>query len=166
MVEHSFNVSHGKRGATYSEILSTYTEYVVKNGQAIVVFDGYLSSTTKDMTHQRRLKSKLGATVTCTENMHLTMTKNEFLTNKANKQRFVNMLGEALEKKKCNCILLLRMLTCSLFKKQWNLPQKLTLYCVIMQLWTLTAFFQARTKEKYKESSNLEYTGRQKATMA
>jgi hypothetical protein len=30
------------------------------------------------------------------------MTKIEFLTNKANKQRFVNTLGEALEKKNCN----------------------------------------------------------------
>ena len=68
------------------------------------------------MTHQRRLKSKLGATVTFTENMHLTMTKNEFLTNKANKQRFVNMLGEALEKRTATHIILLRMLTCSLFK--------------------------------------------------
>ena len=77
-----------------------YTEYVIKNyGQAIVMFDGYLSSSTKDMTHQRHSKFKL---VTFTESMHLTITKGEFLTNKANKQRFVNMLGETLEKKNCN----------------------------------------------------------------
>ena len=53
------------------------------------------------MTHRRRLKFKLGATVTFSENMHLTMTKNEFLMNNINKQRFVTMLGEALEKKNC-----------------------------------------------------------------
>ena len=30
-----------KKGATYSEILSMYTEYVIKKyGQAIIVFDG------------------------------------------------------------------------------------------------------------------------------
>ena len=57
-----------KKGVIYSEILGTYTEYVTrKYGHAIVVFDGYLNSSTKDMTHQRRLKSKIGATVTYTE---------------------------------------------------------------------------------------------------
>ena len=53
------------------------------------------------MTHQRRQKSKIGATVTFTEKMHLTMIKSEFLMNKINKQRFVNMLGETLEKNNC-----------------------------------------------------------------
>ena len=53
------------------------------------------------MTHQRRLMSKIGATVTFTEKMHLTMTTSEFLMNKINKQRFVNMLGETLEKNNC-----------------------------------------------------------------
>ena len=53
------------------------------------------------MTHQRRLKSKIGATVTFTEKMHLTLTKSEFLVNKSNKKRFVNMLGETLEKNNC-----------------------------------------------------------------
>ena len=53
------------------------------------------------MTHQRRLKSKIGATVKFTEKMHLTMTKSEFLLNKTNKQRFVEMLGEELEKNNC-----------------------------------------------------------------
>ena len=39
--------------------------------------------------------------MTFTEKMHLTMTKSEFLMNKINKQRFVNMLGETLEKNNC-----------------------------------------------------------------
>ena len=87
---------------TYSEILGTYTEYVTrKYGHAIVAFDDYLNSSTKDMTHQRRLKLKIGATVTFTAKMHLTMTKSEFLMNKINKQRFVNMLGETLEQNNC-----------------------------------------------------------------
>ena len=91
-----------KKGVTYSEILGTFTEYITrKYGHAIVVFNGYLNSSTKDMTYQRHLKSKIGATVTFTEKMHLTMTKNECLMNKINKQRFVNMLGETLEKNNC-----------------------------------------------------------------
>ena len=87
---------------TYSEILGTYTENVTrKYSHAIVVFDGYLNSSTKDMTHQRRLKSKIGATVIFIEKMHLTMTKSEFFMNKINKHRFANMLGETLEKNNC-----------------------------------------------------------------
>ena len=39
--------------------------------------------------------------MTFTETMHLTMTKSECLMNKINKQRFVNMLGETLEKNNC-----------------------------------------------------------------
>ena len=75
----------------YSEILGTCTECVTrKYDHAIVVFDGYLNSSTKDMTHQRRLKSKIGATVIFTEKKDLTITKSEFL-----------MLGETLEKNNC-----------------------------------------------------------------
>ena len=81
--------------------VSTLSMSPEKYGHAIVVFDGYLNPSTKDMTHQRRLKSKIGATVTFTETMHLTMTKSEFLMNKINKQRFVNMLGETLDKNNC-----------------------------------------------------------------
>ena len=89
-----------KKGVIYSEILGTYTEYVTrKYGHAIVVFDDYLNSSTKDMTHQRRLKSKIRATVTFTEKN--AMTKSEFLMNKINKQGFVNMLGKTLEKNNC-----------------------------------------------------------------
>ena len=36
-----------------------YTNYVVKKyGEAIVVFDGYNESSTKDMVHQRRNKGR------------------------------------------------------------------------------------------------------------
>ena len=35
--------------------------------------------------------------------MHLSMSKNENLANKLNKQRFIDMLGTALEKKGCKC---------------------------------------------------------------
>ena len=55
-------------------------------GEAIVVFDGYNESSTKDMVHQRRNKGQVGVAVTFTEEMKLTMRKDTFLTNKTNKQ--------------------------------------------------------------------------------
>ena len=90
------------RGATYREISTMYTDYVTRNyGEAIVVFDGYGDSSTKDMTHQRRSKGKKGATVTLAEDMCLTMPKDQFLSNTDNKQRFINVLSEQLKRKNC-----------------------------------------------------------------
>ena len=53
------------------------------------------------MTHRRRAKGQAGAIVTFTEDMQLTMKKEQFLANKTNKQKFINMLGDQLEKSKC-----------------------------------------------------------------
>ena len=48
-----------KKDVTYNEILGPCTEYVTrKYGHAIVAFEGFLNSTTKDMTHQRHDSSK------------------------------------------------------------------------------------------------------------
>ena len=45
------------QGAIYREICTVYTDYVAKKyGEAIVVFDGYGESSTKDVVHQRRVK--------------------------------------------------------------------------------------------------------------
>ena len=47
--------TRGRGGGTYREICTVYTDYMVKKyGEAIVVFDGYGESSTKDMVHQRR----------------------------------------------------------------------------------------------------------------
>ena len=87
-------------GGTYREICTVHTHYVVKKyGEAIVVFDGYGESSTKDMVHQRRAKGQAGVAVTYTEDMKLTMKKANFLANSTNKQQFINMLGNYLEKK-------------------------------------------------------------------
>ncbi len=53
---------------------------------------------TKDMTHQRLSK---GNAVTFTANMPITMKKEQFLANRQNKQQFIFMLSEALQKKNC-----------------------------------------------------------------
>ena len=63
----------------YGDICHQYTEYVArKYKKAIVVFDGYESTNTKDMTHLRRSKGKAGATVTVASNMTTTMKKDQF----------------------------------------------------------------------------------------
>ena len=50
------------RGTTYREICTVYTEYVTKKyGEAIIVFDGYGESSTKDMNTKDELKGKLGS---------------------------------------------------------------------------------------------------------
>jgi hypothetical protein len=90
------------RGSTYYYICRLYTEYVTrKYGEAIVVFDGYEGTSTKDMTHQRRAGGRTGATVTFDEDMPVTMKKDEFLANNTNKQQFINMLSGHLQKKNC-----------------------------------------------------------------
>ena len=86
-----------QKGSTFSNIFESYQEYVLKKyGEAVVVFDGSKIQSTKDLTHSRH-KGNSGATVSFTEAMALTTTKEEFLSNKENKQRFVKMLGAELE---------------------------------------------------------------------
>ena len=90
------------RGSTYRDICRQYTEYVTrKYGDAIIVFDGYEKTNTKDMTHQRRSKRNAGTTVPFTADMPMTMKNDQFLANRQNKQQFIYMLSEALEKKNC-----------------------------------------------------------------
>ena len=72
-----------------------------KYENAIVVFDGYDDMSTKNMTHQRRAAGKAGATVTFTENMKVTLKKDNFLANPKNKQRFINMLSCFLREDNC-----------------------------------------------------------------
>ena len=79
---------------------TAYTGYITKKyGEAIIVFDGYSESSTKDMVHQRRTKGHAGVTVTFTEDMKLSMRKANFLANSVNKQQFITMLGSYLKKK-------------------------------------------------------------------
>ena len=53
------------------------------------------------MTHQRRSKGNPGAPVTFTADMPVTMKKEQFLANRQNKQRFIYMLSEELQKRSC-----------------------------------------------------------------
>ncbi|KAK3735524.1 hypothetical protein QZH41_001205 [Actinostola sp. cb2023] len=53
------------------------------------------------MTQKRRTAGKVGATVTFTEDMRITMKKDHFLSNVKNKQQFINMLSQFLQKIGC-----------------------------------------------------------------
>jgi len=90
-------------GETYNETIAHYTDYVIKKyGRATVVFDGYSDGpSTKDATHQRRNKGKSGRKVTFRGDMKVSIKKEEFLTNAENKERFIHLLGDGLERVQC-----------------------------------------------------------------
>ena len=88
-----------KRGNTFQTIIGAYVHFVRSHyPRALVVFDGYASGpSTKDMAHLRRTKRQKGATVHFSTDMVLQTSKEQFLVNKENKQRFISALGVALE---------------------------------------------------------------------
>ena len=84
-----------RKGVSYNDICTLYINYVIKyyGGGTIVVFDGYGNGpSTKDITHIRRCKGKVGRPVHFLEQTVLNMTNDEFLVNLDNRQRFLEML--------------------------------------------------------------------------
>ncbi len=93
-----------QRGSTYNGICQEYVNYVTaKYGRPTVVFDGYQDGpSTKDATHLRRTGTCPGLTVHFTGDMVIKSKKDEFLANEINKQRFINLLSDCLEKAGCD----------------------------------------------------------------
>ena len=91
------------KGASYDQIFEQYTSYVTrKYGQAVIVFDGYSDApSTKDCAHSRRSSGTIGTTVHFTPTMTLQIKKDEFLSNKQNKQKFISYLSQKLEQRGC-----------------------------------------------------------------
>ena len=86
----------------YREICDMYCQYVTgKYGAAVVIFDGYKQSSTKDNIHQRRTGGKTARSVIFSDDMKLTIKKDHFLSNSSNKQCFINMLSRYLQKVGC-----------------------------------------------------------------
>ena len=81
-------------GDTYDKILQDYGNYVTKHyGPRVVVFAGYEARpSTKDSTHQCRTGCE-GRKVTFNLSMKLQLKKDDFLSNKENKQRFLGLLA-------------------------------------------------------------------------
>ena len=89
------------RGSTYESV--SHLRYVTqKYGAAAMVFDGYnYDPTTNDATHLRRTGDCVGVTVHFASGMMIKSKKDEFLNNKANKQRFIHYLSDNLERAGC-----------------------------------------------------------------
>ena len=92
-----------QRGTTYNGICRQYTNYVNRRyGHAIIVFDGYQEElSTKDSAHERHTGGRAGPTMDFTWDMVRKSKKEDLLTNKDNKQRFISMLGQSLEHVGC-----------------------------------------------------------------
>ena len=83
-------------------IIQAYRDFVRKNyGCPLVVFDGYETSSTKDMTHRRRKKGQTGVEVTFNEQTILVVSKDVFLINDSNKKNLISMLAKGLEDDGC-----------------------------------------------------------------
>ena len=81
---------------TYRELCLLYCNYVTrKYEQACIVFDSYEEVNTKYMTQMRISKGKQVATVSFTDEMKCTQTKDDFMSNPENK--FISLLKEYLE---------------------------------------------------------------------
>ena len=98
-----------QRGTTYNDICQQYTNSVTRHyGYAIIVFDGYLEElSTKDSAHQRRTGGRTGLTVDFASDMVMKSKKEEFLSNKTNKQKFIMLLTDCLDQAGCETHLIL-----------------------------------------------------------
>ena len=80
----------------FTHICEQYKQYTTKRyGYARVVFDGYDAPSTKDAEHSRRVASS--REVLIEDNIHVSMSQQEFLGNTANKVRFIALLTSHLE---------------------------------------------------------------------
>lgn len=95
---HLLHLMPWPRQGTYTEVMNQYSSYVIKHfGKATIVFDGYSNvHTTKDLTHVKRSKGRVAPTIDFTHDMPLTLSKNLFLSNEKNKQKFVVALAKHL----------------------------------------------------------------------
>ena len=89
-------------GSTYRSIIEKNVDHVIKKyGKATIIFDGYVGTSTKDMTHRRRAKGKKGLTVSFSLDMCLAVSKDNFLCDSQNKRRFIHFLSQNLESAGC-----------------------------------------------------------------
>jgi len=85
--------------SSYEEICAMYTRHLRESfDHALVVFDGYHDSSTKDEAHRRRKANDVGASVSVSAEMRLSMSKKAFLANPSNKQAFIYLLAGYLVK--------------------------------------------------------------------
>ena len=85
-------------GSTYGKICKQYFTYVNRHsGKPVVLFNGCLCGpSTKDTTQQRRAASHAGAPVQASGSMVFNGKKHDFLSNKDNTKKCINLLDEHL----------------------------------------------------------------------
>ena len=90
-------------GAKFDSICEDYVNLIVRNyGHPHIVFDGYSNGpTTKDVTHERRVKGVIGTRVLFNGWTTFKSKKELFLSNQENKQDLINLLGSHLLNKGC-----------------------------------------------------------------
>ena len=95
-----------RRGYLFETIYQMYVDYVMrKYSRTTDVFDGYVDGPSiKDVTHKRRSGNRSGPTGHFHGQTILCSKKEDFLRNKDNKQRFINMLGSKLEIAGCTVL--------------------------------------------------------------
>ncbi|KAJ8677393.1 hypothetical protein QAD02_013180 [Eretmocerus hayati] len=90
---------HGK---TYCEVMQIYANYIRKRfgNNAIVVFDGYNSEMIgiKSYERYRRGEKTMAADVEVNEKNMITMNREKFLSNVANKYQFIELLSRYLSR--------------------------------------------------------------------
>lgn len=88
------------KGDTYGDICQHYVKYVSKHyGKPFIVFDGYMGGpTTKDVVHRKRSVTYVGAAVQVSDSMVFKGKREDFLSNKDNKHRFIGLLRDHLER--------------------------------------------------------------------
>lgn len=91
------------RKESIDHICQLYVDYVIRRySKATVVFDGYPAGpSTKDVTHLRRTKGCCGPEVHFSGQTIMSLKKTEFLSNPVNKQSFINILSDKLERVGC-----------------------------------------------------------------
>ena len=95
-----------RKGACFADIFSSYADFVQRlYGSPIIVFDGYkCGPTTKDIAHLRRTAGAFSTDSNFSKSMVPSEKKEHFLSNKKNKQKFIDMLGTALEEVGCKIV--------------------------------------------------------------
>ena len=85
--------------STYALICAIYTQHISRGYDiALVVFDGYHGPSTEDEAHRKRTGNDVGASVSVSSEMRLTMSKKTFLSNERNKQTLINLLLQEMSK--------------------------------------------------------------------
>ena len=94
-----------KRGDRHGAIAKSYADFTIRHyGKATIVFDGYGEGpSVKDNTHQRRGQC-VHPVINFSTNTEFVGSREDFLSNPSNKQRFIDLVSFELLEKGCSVI--------------------------------------------------------------